>query len=218
MEEYRMSIQAIETEYKGYKFRSRLEARWAVFFDAMNVKWEYEKEGFKNDNGEYYLPDFYLPELDVWCEVKPQDKSRKKEIERACSFITSDLKIRALVFLPGIPDGSYDNSVYWYRCAYYDTLSQTVDIVRVAFEYGWDFDTEKDSFYIIQNFFVGRHRELENPISIRNWECVHDTEMPYEYEDSIGRIPCWSEGRRTEELDEAYRKARQARFSNAKIS
>ena len=29
------SIQVIETAYKGYRFRSRLEARWAVFFDAI---------------------------------------------------------------------------------------------------------------------------------------------------------------------------------------
>ena len=35
-------LKAIETEYKGYRFRSRLEARWAVFFDACGVKWEYE--------------------------------------------------------------------------------------------------------------------------------------------------------------------------------
>ncbi|MCB6994492.1 hypothetical protein LI177_13475 [bacterium 210820-DFI.6.37] len=27
-------LKAIQTEYKGYRFRSRLEARWAVFFDA----------------------------------------------------------------------------------------------------------------------------------------------------------------------------------------
>lgn len=25
------------TMYNGYHFRSRLEARWAVFFDAMNI-------------------------------------------------------------------------------------------------------------------------------------------------------------------------------------
>ena len=30
-------IKAIQTEYNGYLFRSRLEARWAVFFDACGV-------------------------------------------------------------------------------------------------------------------------------------------------------------------------------------
>ena len=37
----RNTMKPIETEYKGYRFRSRLEARWAVFFDALNIKWEY---------------------------------------------------------------------------------------------------------------------------------------------------------------------------------
>lgn len=38
-------MQAIQTRYKGYHFRSRLEARWAVFFDTLGILWEYEKEG-----------------------------------------------------------------------------------------------------------------------------------------------------------------------------
>ena len=40
-------IKAIETVYNGYRFRSRLEARWAVFFDAMQIRYEYEPEGFR---------------------------------------------------------------------------------------------------------------------------------------------------------------------------
>ena len=53
-------IRAIETIYRGHKFRSRLEARWAVFFDACGVEWEYEPEGFELRNGLRYLPDFKL--------------------------------------------------------------------------------------------------------------------------------------------------------------
>ncbi len=63
-------IKAIETAYKGYRFRSRLEARWAVFFDALKIKWQYELEGFALD-GIYYLPDFFLPEYQMYCEIKP---------------------------------------------------------------------------------------------------------------------------------------------------
>lgn len=71
-------IKSIETEYKGYRFRSRLEARWAVFFDACGVKWEYEPEGFDLGDGLYYLPDFLLHDVwirnlykcDLWAEVK----------------------------------------------------------------------------------------------------------------------------------------------------
>jgi hypothetical protein len=53
-------MKAIETKYKGCRFRSRLEARWAVFFDVLGVAWEYEPEGFELGGGVRYLPDFAL--------------------------------------------------------------------------------------------------------------------------------------------------------------
>lgn len=65
-----MKIKAIETFYNGYKFRSRLEARWAVFFDHIGIKYLYEPEGYKMSDGTMYLPDFYLPESDSFFEVK----------------------------------------------------------------------------------------------------------------------------------------------------
>jgi hypothetical protein len=67
-------MKAIETRYNGYRFRSRLEARWAVFFDALELDWEYEKEGYDLDESGPYLPDFWLPDIDsggMWVEVKP---------------------------------------------------------------------------------------------------------------------------------------------------
>lgn len=57
-------IKPIQTEYNGYLFRSRLEARWAVFFDACGVDYEYEPEGYKLENGLMYLPDFLLHGVD----------------------------------------------------------------------------------------------------------------------------------------------------------
>ena len=79
-------IKAIETEYNGYKFRSRLEARWAVFFDAAGIKYEYESEGFEvkwNENEVYrYLPDFYLPDYDVYVEVKPSKTKLYEDAEK----------------------------------------------------------------------------------------------------------------------------------------
>jgi hypothetical protein len=62
-------IKAIETEYNGYRFRSRLEARWAVFFDTLGIEYQYEKEGF-DLNGMWYLPDFWLPKQDCFIEIK----------------------------------------------------------------------------------------------------------------------------------------------------
>lgn len=51
-------IKPIETKYKGYRFRSRLEARWAVFFDALGLTWDYEREGYDLGAAGWYLPDF----------------------------------------------------------------------------------------------------------------------------------------------------------------
>ena len=65
-----MNIKAIETVYNGYRFRSRLEARWAVFFDAIGISYEYEPEGFELSDGTMYLPDFYLKQCKTWFEVK----------------------------------------------------------------------------------------------------------------------------------------------------
>ncbi len=65
-----MKLAPLETVYNGYRFRSRLEARWAVFFDTLGLRYEYEKEGFVFGDGERYLPDFWLPELRLWYEVK----------------------------------------------------------------------------------------------------------------------------------------------------
>ena len=64
-----MSIQAINTEFDGRHFRSRLEARWAVFFKAMGIECAYEPEGYVV-RGTPYLPDFYIPSLDCFIEIK----------------------------------------------------------------------------------------------------------------------------------------------------
>jgi hypothetical protein len=78
-------LKAIETYYNGYRFRSRLEARWAVFFDAMHVKYQYELEGYDLGTAGYYLPDFYLSDYRIFVEVKPlyniTDQERLKASE-----------------------------------------------------------------------------------------------------------------------------------------
>src|SRR5215210_7860944 len=110
------SLKPRETTYQGCRFRSRIEARWAVFFDNLGIKWWYEPEGFSLrydykefvanwdflkvpeveplyerlrqtfkhlDGKDYsYLPDFYLPELNYWIEVKGPNPNRE-EIEKA---------------------------------------------------------------------------------------------------------------------------------------
>ena len=70
-------IKAIETVYNGYRFRSRLEARWAVFFDVLGIEYQYEPEGFDLGEEGWYLPDFWLSLNDdrynhagYWVEIK----------------------------------------------------------------------------------------------------------------------------------------------------
>ena len=103
------SVKAIETRYKGYRFRSRLEARWAVFFDALGLSWEYEPEGFETDAG-WYLPDFKVQHLG-WFEVKPLGGvSEPHDIQRWRSFA---LRVGTLRILEGVPDSklysAYEN-------------------------------------------------------------------------------------------------------------
>ena len=97
-------IKAIETRYKGYRFRSRLEARWAVFFDALGLKWEYEPEGFELPSGRY-LPDFKLLGIGVtrksiYTEVKPEggDSAKARELANV---------VGSVLLLDGPPDNRY---------------------------------------------------------------------------------------------------------------
>jgi hypothetical protein len=62
-------LRPIETIYKGYRFRSRLEARWAVFFDRCKQKWTYEDQGYHLPSGPY-LPDFFFSKYPAFVEVK----------------------------------------------------------------------------------------------------------------------------------------------------
>lgn len=81
---------AIETVYNGYRFRSRLEARWAVFFDRANIRYEYEPEGFEvkySDDTYRYLPDFYFPDWDIYGEVKPSLEKLKEDEEKLAAMI-----------------------------------------------------------------------------------------------------------------------------------
>jgi hypothetical protein len=72
------TVKPIETVYHGYRFRSRLEARWAVFFDALGIEWVYEPEGYDLGELGWYLPDFWLPQLGCLAEVKPRTLTLKE--------------------------------------------------------------------------------------------------------------------------------------------
>jgi hypothetical protein len=104
-------IKAIETIYNGYRFRSRLEARWAVFFDALGLEYEYEPEGFDLGDGLYYLPDFHLPDFfcgcPAWVEIKPDiPKPDSIEIKKIIRFQEQIVPDSMIVLAVGDPEES----------------------------------------------------------------------------------------------------------------
>jgi len=64
-----MDIKPLPSRYKHTVFRSRLEARWAIYFDLIGCKWEYEPEGYKLPSGNY-CPDFLCNDA-FFVEIKP---------------------------------------------------------------------------------------------------------------------------------------------------
>lgn len=97
----------MDTIYDGFHFRSRLEARWAVFFNAMGWKYDYEVECLLLTSGPY-MPDFYFPELNIWAEVKP-DVLSKTELGR-CIEVSEKMNSNSIgvdvILLEGKPSKS----------------------------------------------------------------------------------------------------------------
>jgi hypothetical protein len=124
-------MKAIETLYNGYRFRSRLEARWAIFFDMMGIEYEYEKEGYNLD-GVWYLPDFWLPQYKYWIEIKGEMPTKEEEMRAELLAAHTNNKVYIFfgnVPLPDLqclepdkgahvfyPDGSYDEPHWWCEC------------------------------------------------------------------------------------------------------
>ena len=102
-------IKPLETFYKGYRFRSRLEARWAVFFDAAGIQYGYEPQGYKLSDGTCYLPDFFLPEFKAYVEIKPTGISgpELQTAQRKCESLFYG--IDNVIVLLCIGDPSEDN-------------------------------------------------------------------------------------------------------------
>ena len=106
-------IRAIETEYKGYRFRSRLEARWAVCFDELDIPWRYELEGF--ELGRYrYLPDFYLPEMALWVEIKGKPPEPEEFIKATLLAQRDKADAVLLTWEYFEPATAQDNVLFWH--------------------------------------------------------------------------------------------------------
>lgn len=121
-----MQIKAIETVYRGYRFRSRLEARWAVFFDTLHIDFDYEPEGYDLAEAGYYLPDFYLPDLRLWVEVKPHEadhnekwkaKSFAEQLGQNIAILQGRITAPTMTYFEGIPmlleSSTYEATIFY---------------------------------------------------------------------------------------------------------
>lgn len=105
MAEY--TVASIETNYKGRQYRSRLEARWASFFDV--CKWSFEYEPC--DLGSW-SPDFLLRghTSQILVEIKPIvafDKETGRKMARA----TKQANFHGDLLLLGL--GLFNNTEGW---------------------------------------------------------------------------------------------------------
>ena len=84
-------LKPLPTKYQGVLFRSRLEARWAVFFYELNLHWEYEPQGFTLDDRKdkhpdsCYCPDFLVrtpQKEDMWIEIKPHNVTQNDKFDK----------------------------------------------------------------------------------------------------------------------------------------
>lgn len=158
-------MQPVETRYRGYRFRSRLEARWAVFFDALGIKWEYEAEGFNLGDVGWYLPDFWLVDMKIWVEVKPEAAS---PLEREKVYKLSALRQEYVLLIEGYP--GYDEKYGAYIYSHKMTLcgGEAYDIFDTPYfdrERFWGYNTIL--FENLRDKLLNNHQGFLSPV---DWE------------------------------------------------
>ena len=214
-------IKAIETVYKGYRFRSRLEARWAVFFDACRIEYEYETEGFELPNGERYLPDFYLPEYKWHVEVKPLKRpGADEELKKAIKFIDGS-NIKALLILSEIPEPHSQIDLWMYPVIYNHPVCDDL-IVRYVMLHPNYVNAIEDYFgaYFITDWIMCKEKYLyritDDLIGVLkpypDYKAKYDDDGSYAELSFDGDIIDFEQMKA--ELARIYNKARQARFEH----
>lgn len=97
-------MRPIETVWHGIRFRSRLEARWAIALECLGADWEYEPDGFAFEDGTTYLPDFLLHGValdgvarDVYVEAKGRMQARSM---RKCELFAESMPLYVVGSVP----------------------------------------------------------------------------------------------------------------------
>lgn len=189
-----MAIKAIDTVYNGYRFRSRTEARVAIFFDVLHIVYEYEKEGYILPDGTWYLPDFWLPELNCFIEVKGKEPTQE---ERRKARLLAQGTGKTVYILWG------DMQPFWCeggKRPYHGLLGHRYSLEGNGIRYSdtfWFF-TECPECGLIEPSLCGFARFM-------SCDCIRDED--FAAQDYYHNTP---------KLAEAYIAARQARFGRSK--
>jgi hypothetical protein len=126
-----------------------LEARWAILFKELGITAHYEMETFALHGG-CYLPDFYLPQVRMWAEVKPIEFT-----------VTEKQKCKELVDATGHPClllvGPPDFKTYW---AVHSADREGLDNlpeggIRYETDYLLDIDSHLRRYYRDEHRFYG---------------------------------------------------------------
>ena len=104
-------LEAEPTVYDGVQMRSKLEAQWAAALDFYEIDWAYEPQVYQLASGALYLPDFWLPELSTWIEVKGIGVPRLWKAEQFAEEVSDDM-----IVLIGFP--SQDRYISHLRLEY----------------------------------------------------------------------------------------------------
>lgn len=83
---------AVRTIYGGVEYDSGLEAKYAEAFDALGIRFDVKPKRF-NGNGFQYRPDFYLPDLGTYFEVKGLEWRREIEQAKANLVLENGCKL-----------------------------------------------------------------------------------------------------------------------------
>lgn len=161
-------LKAIETHYRGFRFRSRLEARWAVCFDHMGLDWNYEEEGFELPSGRY-LPDFVVrrkgSSLKTYVEIKPDKPDHKAK--KLCFELAQGLEKDDVLFLFGAPGADYTGLPYY-------THTSFNSLVFYGYKPGRGWPRDRSFFAVDLPAFL-----VSNKLSIPPAHTMHDDEKKY---------------------------------------
>lgn len=75
-------MKLVKIIYKGYRFRSVFDARCAMLFDQLGLKWKYEPIEIEINEESYYTPSFYLEDSGWFVDTRgSKDKENKIKVE-----------------------------------------------------------------------------------------------------------------------------------------